>query len=501
MKAIDRFLNYFTMYKVVLYGLIFLSSLAIFSSGIGIVPFSTFDLIISLGLITLICFVSNFIFAKIFKVQFNIESFAITSLILFLILTPYKFGESPLNYILFGVIAMGSKYVFVLHKKHIFNPVAISLVIMGLLGATQTEWWIGNKFLFPFVLLIGFLVVRKIRKISMFLSFFICALMSISFFAYLNKADIVQILSQAIPSWPLIFLGTIMLTEPLTTPPTRKLQIIYGAIVGILSGSQISIGPFYSTSETALVIGNIFSYFVSFRKRLVLEFIKKVQLSPNIYEFIFKKPKNLNFKSGQYFEWTLGHKRPDSRGMRRFFTISSSPTEDQIKLGIRMDEKSSSFKKALLNMNPGQKIYAGNLAGDFILPKTDGKLVFIAGGIGVTPFRSIVKYLIDKNQSRDIVIFYSNRDLENFVYKDIFELAKNIGIRTIYLLTKGAEEKSWNGYVGRLTPEIIKKEVPDYNERIYYISGTNEMVEGYKNLLKKLGIKSHKIKTDYFPGF
>lgn len=503
MKVIDNLLNNFTTYRVVLYGLIFLVIVSVFFSGVGIVPFSTLNLIISLILIITTCFVANFIFAKIFRVQINPESFAITSLILFLILTPYQLGNSPLNYILFSVIAMGSKYVLAVHRKHIFNPAAFSLVLMGLSGAYEGEWWIGNRFLFPFVLFVGFLIVRKVRKFSLFISYFIFAVISISIFAYLNGSDILQVLSQAIPSWPLLFLGTVMLTEPLTMPPSRRLQVIYGALVGFLTGVQFNIGPFFMTSETALILGNIFAYFVSFRKRLVLEFKEKVELSPSIYEFIFKKPKSLNFLPGQYFEWTLGHSRPDSRGVRRYFTVASSPTEENLKIGVRVEKiKGSSFKKSLVNLMPGQKIYAGSLSGDFTVPKNKNeKLVFIAGGIGITPFRSIVKYMIDSKEKRDIVLFYSNSTPESFVYKDILKEAEDFGLKTVYVLTKNYENINWVGHKGRLTTELIKKEVPGFEDRTYYLSGRISMIESYKNLLKGLGIKPHKIVTDYFPGF
>ncbi len=502
MRGIDNLLNSFTTYRVVLCGLIFLACISIFFSGIGIVPFSTINLVVSLLLILASCFISNFIYAKIFKVQVNIESFAITGLILFLILTPYELGNSPLNYILFSTIAMGSKYVLAIHKKHIFNPAAFSLVVMGLFGAYEGEWWIGNTFLFPFVLLVGLLIVRKVRKFSLFISYFIFAVISISIFAYLNGSDVLKILSQAIPSWPLLFLGTIMLTEPLTMPPKRRLQVFYGALVGFLTGVQFNIGPFFMTSETALILGNIFSYFVSFRKRLILEFKEKIELSPNIYEFIFKKPSSLSFLPGQYFEWTLGNRRPDSRGVRRYFTISSSPTENDIRLGVRLEkDKGSSFKKSLLNLAPGQKIYAGNLSGDFTLPKNKNeKIVFIAGGIGITPFRSMISFMLDKNENRDIVLFYSNAKPEDFVYRDIFYSARQNGLKTVYILTKETTE-NWNGYTGRLTAEIIKKEVSDFTNRTYYLSGPIAMVDNYKKLLRRLGIKQNKIITDYFPGF
>ena len=94
-------------------------------------------------------------------------------------------------------------------------------------------------------------------------------------------------------------------------------------------------------------------------------------------------------------------------------------------MGVKFYDKPSTYKKTLISLNNGGIVVAGQLAGDFTLPEEkDKKLVFIAGGIGVTPFRSMIKYLVDNNEKRDIVIFYSNKRFNDIAYKDIFDQAE-----------------------------------------------------------------------------
>jgi len=168
---------------------------------------------------------------------------------------------------------------------------------------------------------------------------------------------------------------------------------------------------------------------------------------------------------------------------------------------VKIDpNKSSSFKKKLLSLNVGDKIYAGELSGDFILPENlNEKLVFVAGGIGITPMRSMIKFTTDQKQKRDIVLFYVCSTESEFVYKDVFENAKENGIKTVYICSKPTE--NWKGKSGRIDREIIEEEVSDFANRTYYLSGPNVMVDSYKKLLKQLGISRRKIKSDYFPGY
>ena len=146
---------------------------------------------------------------------------------------------------------------------------------------------------------------------------------------------------------------------------------------------------------------------------------------------------------------------------------------------------------------------AGQIAGDFTLPDDpEQKLVFIAGGIGITPFRSMLKYLLDMREPRDIVLLYTNKTANEIAYKDILnEAQKQLGIRVFYTLTDAeALPRNWNGFVGRIHEGTILRAIPDYQERTYYISGPPDMVRAYEHILKNMGIKQSQIKKDFFPG-
>src|SRR5581483_252232 len=159
----------------------------------------------------------------------------------------------------------------------------------------------------------------------------------------------------------------------------------------------------------------------------------------------------------------------------------------------------SSFKKSLLKLNANSPLVATQLAGDFTLPKDmDKKLVFIAGGIGITPYRSMIKYLLDKNEKRQIIVFYSSKTTEEIVYTDVLEEARiKLGIKTVYTLTDTTLVPSkWQGKIGRLNKDMILSEAPDFKERLFYLSGPHLMVVNFEKTLLELGVTPSNIKKD-----
>ncbi|HYE22808.1 MAG TPA: FAD-dependent oxidoreductase, partial [Verrucomicrobiae bacterium] len=187
---------------------------------------------------------------------------------------------------------------------------------------------------------------------------------------------------------------------------------------------------------------------------------------------------------------------------RRYFSIASSPTEKDVKLTTKFADESSTYKNKLKDLNRDEVILAGSLDGDFVLPnKLDKGLVFIAGGVGIAPFRSMIKYIIDNNLKADITLFYSNKDYDEIGFTDLFDEAEEkIGLKTVYVLT-GKTPPNWSGRRGFITDKMISEEVPDHANKIYYISGPDPMVRSYVKLLKNMGISPGQIKTDYFPGY
>ncbi len=491
------------MYKLVLLGLSIVGVIAILFGFLGILPYTGLSLIISFFTLLLVPFFSNYILAKIFSVKTNVESSWITGSILFFIAFPIYTFSDFLTISLLGLVAMATKYFFVIKKKHIFNPAALSVFLFGAFGSGVGGWWVGSSVMLIPIVILGFLVLRKVKRFSLFFSFFIAGFITIFAFGLSNGQNILETVSLVFNSWPIFFFGSIMLTEPLTTPPTRNLQIIYGLIVGFFFGSQFHFGPIYSSPALALIIGNIFSYIVSPRVRLRLKLIRKEKITEDVYNFVWQTDEKIKFKAGQYLEWTIEPEKSDLRGNRRYFTVASSPTEENLVLGTKFYPKPSTFKQKLLKLEVGDEMIASQLSGEFTLPKDKNKkLLFIAGGIGVTPFRSMAKYLLDTNESRDIQMFYSNKTIADTAYKDILDKAKEIGWKTTYIVNElNGQALEANMRLGFITKEMIISEVPDYKERVFYISGTHGMVTSFQDILRKLGVPKSRIKTDFFPGF
>lgn len=503
-NLIDEFLNRITMYRLVLYYLIVLILAAAIFGFLDLIPYDPFSILFSTLILVGVSWLTNQIFSRVFEAPTNVESVFITALILALIVSPAKTFNDFLFLVVAGVLSMAVKYILAVGKKHLFNPAAAAVVLTALAANQSASWWVGNLSMLPLVMIGGLLVVRKVRREDMVFSFLAAAALTIAGFSLAKGSDLLGVADKVIFHSSLFFFAFVMLTEPLTSPATPVWQNSYAILVGFLFAPGIHLGSLYSTPELALVMGNLFSYFVSPKEKLILHLKEKVHTAADTFDFVFFLSKKLAFTPGQYMEWTLMHEKVDSRGNRRYFTLASSPTEDTLRLGVKFNEPSSSFKKAMLNLDNQTPIVATGRAGDFTLPRDKGKkLVFLAGGIGITPYRSILKYLIDKGEKRDIALFYFNKVEEEIVYRDIFrEAQEKLGIKVIYSLTDQSRiPDDWQGMTGRLDWEKLAAVMPDYKERTYYLSGPWSMVTAYEAMLKESGLPQAQIKKDFFPGF
>ena len=498
-KAIQKHLDSIGMYRVVTLSLSLLVIVSLLFSIIGNFPYTPFELLLSLAVTIGVALCVNILFAKIFRISVNNESALITALIIFFLIAPATNITDQWIIALVTAIAIASKFIIVWKKQHIFNAAAIGALALTLPNFTVAIWWVGTYELFIPLVVVGSLVVMKIRRWPMVLW---CV--GVGFVVYVFEAWRLNLgVLESIPifffSWPLLFLAFFMLTEPFTMPPTKKLQALYGALVGGLSSAAF-FAPFVSMSpELALIIGNLVFYPFTLRKKVYAKLIKSSTIAKNTLEFIFSRPKGVSFKAGQYFEWMLPHKSADSRGTRRYFTVASAPHEDHLCLVARFYKNGSTYKNKLKILKPGEYIIASQRAGDFLLPSdTSKKLAFVAGGVGVTPFLSHLKDIQYKQEKRDITLFYCNKYLEGVAYHQMFDsLEKEGWCKVVYLLSE--EEKSGYEY-GFITKETIEKHTPDYLERIWYLSGPPPMVYAYTKLLKSVGVPNKNIIRDFFPG-
>jgi ferredoxin-NADP reductase len=499
---IDRVLDKITMYRLVLYYLIALLAAALVYCFLGQLPYDPLALTFTAVVILGVCWLTNLVFAWAYRTASNKESVYITALILILILNPVTPDEPiALGGIVFmSVWAIASKYILAINRRHIFNPAALG-VALGLLIDQPASWWVGgNLQLLPFVLIGGILVVHKLGRWDLVLSF---AAVVLGTTIIMSTPDQYwSAVSGTIEYTAFLFFAFVMITEPLTMPAGRPRRILYAAFVGLLFSPAIRFGSVIITPELALIAGNALAFLLNPKGRALLRLENIRKVANGVYDFVFSSDRQLAFQAGQYVETTLPTRHSDSRGNRRYFTIASAPTERQVVLGVKFYPEPSTFKQALAQLKPGDEMLASPADGSFTLPRNKNtKLCFIAGGIGVTPFRSMIQHLMGEGEARPIVLFYANEKAEDIAYTDIFARAeRQIGLRTVYTLASD-ENPPPGVHRGFIDWRLIHSEMPDYHERIFYISGPRRMVTRYEQMLHEMGIPRRHIRTDFFPGF
>lgn len=218
----------------------------------------------------------------------------------------------------------------------------------------------------------------------------------------------------------------------------------------------------------------------------------------NIQTFWFKPQKPLEYTAGQFIEMYLPHDNPDERGIKHWFTLSSGPTDELISITTRFaGSKSSSFKKTLFGLKPGTELKFVEPMGDFVLPK-DSKipLVFVAGGMGITPFHSIIKWLTDSLEKRDITLLYAANSSRDFIFIDLF---KSYGLKLIQMVSNA--DKNWQGETGHLSATNILKLANGSSNKLIYVSGPEPMVETLEKDLYTHGVNKEQLVLDFFPGY
>lgn len=222
--------------------------------------------------------------------------------------------------------------------------------------------------------------------------------------------------------------------------------------------------------------------------------------------FFFAKPKDFDYQAGQYIYLTLDKLNyPDQRGSTRHFTLSSSPTEDFLSITSRIRQESG-FKRTLDELGVDSEVNIRGPNGNFTLEDehTQVQQVFIAGGIGITPFRSIIKYAVDSSLNIPIHLIYSNSIPEEITFKDELDniVSTHQNITVDYTITKPEESQvGWTGRIGRIDSNLISLLTTHYPNPNFWVCGPPAMVDGIETALDELGILKERIKTDKFTGY
>ena len=268
--------------------------------------------------------------------------------------------------------------------------------------------------------------------------------------------------------------------------------------MALLATVPYSFGPVGTSPELALVVGGILSFLVGQRRAVELDLVSRRQLTPTAWEFRFRPVAPVRYEAGQYLELTLPQPKPDLAGDRRVFSITSAPGAPELTIGVRIRDEASSFKRTLLALEPGARVRATGVWGDFTLPRDpDAKLGFVAAGIGITPFVSQLAAL--GARAADAEVLYSVRSGSDLAYRD--ELAAT-GARVSVLSPDdpGALPANWQ-WLGAdaLSAEAVHRAFPDAAERHVYLSGSPTDVSALRRALRAAGTR--RIRTDVFLGY
>lgn len=224
---------------------------------------------------------------------------------------------------------------------------------------------------------------------------------------------------------------------------------------------------------------------------MTLKLVRKEKVVGDIISFIFEPESPITWEPGQYMHYLLPHEDEDERGHERWFTNSAAPFEGHVVISTRINEQGSSFKRALNALQPGDEIEADGPEGDFVLEDLDRNYIFVAGGIGITPFRSMLYDAYNKGLKLKVTLLFATRD-QDIPFKDELEqfAANNPNMNIEYIVDPKSIDK-----------ELLKDRISAVEDPIVYVSGPKPMVKDFAEQLAELGLSKENIKTDDFPGY
>jgi ferredoxin-NADP reductase len=212
--------------------------------------------------------------------------------------------------------------------------------------------------------------------------------------------------------------------------------------------------------------------------------------------------REIDFEPGQYFFVTLpdvGHQ--DERGLRRHITVVTSPNERGV-LGLCTRLRDTAFKRSLAELSLGAEVDVEEPKGDFVLPKEiDQPYVFIAGGIGITVFRSMLRYIAEERLPHRVTLVYSNRDQDSAAFlNELSELERdNPNLRLVLTMT---DDPAWEGETRRIDADLLRDHLDnDLGSFTYLVAGPPAMVEAMEKMLTDAGVHEERIRPERFSGY
>ncbi|MFD2924773.1 FAD-dependent oxidoreductase [Halobacillus naozhouensis] len=232
-----------------------------------------------------------------------------------------------------------------------------------------------------------------------------------------------------------------------------------------------------------------------------VKLLKKETIANDTMAFHWEKPKGFEFKAGQHCEMTLANSEVTKEEKKRVFSMAYAPFEKDVVTATRMSD--STFKELLKDFPEGAEVKFSEPSGDFTLHNADTTpAVFIIGGIGITPVRSIIAQATYDKMPHKITLMYSNNTPEDVAFmtdlKGFAERNSNFSFVPVMTETQAGE---WNGETGFIDANMLKRHVPDISAPIYYLSGPAGMVQDMRKMLTEAGANEANIRTEEFSGY
>jgi len=222
--------------------------------------------------------------------------------------------------------------------------------------------------------------------------------------------------------------------------------------------------------------------------------------------FCFKTKKKINYYPGQFIYLTLlKFIKPDKRGVARQFTISQSDGDNKICITTRVREESS-FKMTLDSLKTGDEVEVDGPSGTFIQDrKSPKRQIFLAGGIGITPFWNFIHFDLENKIGNKIHLIYSNSNPQEIAFKNELEKIskKEKNITVDFVVSKPKKGIKLGGLTGRIDKKMLKKLLSqnDFKESEFWLSGPPGFVNAMEDLLEDLGVTGGRMSTDKFTGY
>ncbi len=231
---------------------------------------------------------------------------------------------------------------------------------------------------------------------------------------------------------------------------------------------------------------------------------KREEVADGTMAFHFEKPEGFRYSAGQFADFTLiDPPETDAEGNIRSFTLASAPCERDLKIATRM--RDTAFKRVLKVMPYGTQLKMDAPHGTFTLhTNTSMPAVFLTGGIGITPVRSMLLEATKETLSRRILLFYSNRAPEDTAFLEELRsvAATNPQFTLVATMTEMEHSRDkWTGETGYITKSMLERYIDDLTVPIYYSSGPAILVSAMRKLLTEAGVNDDNIRTEEFVGY